>query len=286
MLMVFLKGALYYMSETTYKASGLAVGGFDPTGGAGVLLDVKAMESIGVYGTAVVAVSTIQSGSGFVSARPENRTVVGATLEMVLGSLDIGAVKTGALGSLELVETVAFFAGRSSFPPLVVDPVTKSTTGGVLLHDDAVSSLRDQLLPRAALVTPNLFEAGILTGMEVKDTEGMIQAARRLVDLGAGAALVKGGHLAGDVLTDVLVVGSNDPRRFESERLGDGQIRGTGCALASLIAGYLARGSGLEDAVVKGRQSLGRAIAGAVQLGPGPRVLCFNDAPGPLSPAQ
>ncbi len=264
------------MADKSTKPTILALGGLDPTGGAGIILDCAAAQALEVHSAAVLTVMTIQDGERFFSARPEPSEVVQETTERMLSQFEIGAVKTGALGSASIVETIARLADRPSFPPLVVDPVIYSTTGGSLLCDQGVTGLRDQLIPAATLVTPNLAEAEILTGQQVQDEKSMVLAATRLVEMGAGAALVKGGHLNTNDIADVFVDSSGDETIFPVRRLDRKEVRGTGCALASLIAALLAGGHPLKRAVLRAQQKLHEAIRNARPIGNGPAILHFS----------
>jgi hydroxymethylpyrimidine/phosphomethylpyrimidine kinase len=267
------------MTGNDVKPSLLAIGGLDPTGGAGLLVDVAAARYVGVHAAAVAAVVTVQDGESFSSARSESPAAVREAVDAVLHGLLVGAVKTGALGSAGIVEALAEAARAPSFPPLVVDPVMRSTTGGALLDAEGSAALATRLLPRAALVTPNLAEAAVLACCEVASADQMERAARRILETGVGAVLVKGGHLGGDEAIDVFADRIGTVRVFSSPRLPVGKVRGTGCALASLVAALLARGATLMDAVERGRMILLHAMRGARRVGPGPLVLDFSGAP-------
>lgn len=269
------------MIERRSCAVVLCVGGFDPSGGAGLLLDAAAVGAAGAHAAGVTAIMTLQHGGRFVSAEPEREERVRRAIETMLASLDVRAVKTGALGSASNVRAVAEALSGGAGLPLVVDPVLRSSTGGALLDAEGLAALRDMLLPLAAVVTPNLDEAEALTGLRVRDPEGMLAAARRLVERGAVAALVKGGHLAGPDASDAYADRDGDARLHTATRSSVGKVRGTGCALASLVAGFLAGGEPLPAAIERARRILGRAIAGAVRVGNGPPVL----GP-PIGPAQ
>jgi hydroxymethylpyrimidine/phosphomethylpyrimidine kinase len=259
----------------TQKNTVLTVGGLDPTGAAGILLDVAAIRSVGVHGAAVIAVSTVQDGRRFISSKPENTEDVRSAIERILESLRVRAVKTGALGSRELVDMLALLAAKPGFPPLVVDPVIRSTTGGVLLDDRGVSTLRERLLPKVTLVTPNIFEAEILSGQEITTLVEMKTAAKRIIELGAKAVLVKGGHLEGTELKDVFLDHYGMEKVFASKRIGSNDVRGTGCALASLVAAHLGKGQKLIDAVDMSRNILRKAIEHAKPIDKGPPILIF-----------
>jgi hydroxymethylpyrimidine/phosphomethylpyrimidine kinase len=256
----------------------LTIGGLDPTGGAGILVDAAAARCVGVHTAAVLTVSTVQDGNRFISAEAAEASSVRSAMEAVLGSVKIGAIKTGALGSADIVGVVAEYARRKATPPVVVDPVVASTTGGALLDDKGVRLLRDELLRNACLVTPNLGEAEILTLEKIEDVSGMLGAARRLIDIGAGAALIKGGHLESQNIADVFVDRRGREKIFHAERHAQTEVRGTGCALASMIAGLIAKGHDVLEAVAMARPILSRAILEAREIGPGPRILglCTN----------
>jgi len=179
------------------------------------------------------------------------------------------AVKTGMLAEAEIVAAVVEAARRHRFPALVVDPVMVATTGARLLADDAVQALRERLLPLATIVTPNAPEAAVLLGRPVETPDDQAAAARALVEeLGAGAALVKGGDLEGETLTDVLFDG-DAVRAFRDRRIVTTSTHGSGCALASAIAAFLARGETLADAVATARAWVRRGIENAPPLGRG-----------------
>ncbi len=263
------------MNKNETSTITLMVGGLDPTGGAGILLDVVASRAAGTHGAAVLAVNTIQDGARFQTSHPETPGSIRAAMIAVLKSARVGAVKTGALASAENVEAIADLAKESSFPPLVIDPVVRSSSGGALLDDAGVTALKTRLLPESTLITPNLAEASVLTGVEVRNIDEMQHAGEKLLEMGARAALVKGGHLEGNETADVLV-SAKGSRVFSAKRIPGPEIRGTGCALASLIAGFVARDYDLTDAVTDARHVLRRAIEGAHTIGPGPRVLDFS----------
>ena len=175
----------------------LTIAGSDPGGGAGIQADLKTFHRFGVYGTGVVTLITVQNTVRMSRVETLKAELVGEQLDAVLEDLGPHAIKTGALGTAGVIEAVA---AREFRCPLVVDPVTIGKHGMALLDADARSALRRLLIPRAALVTPNLDEAGEMAGMTVTDPESMREAARRIAGLGARAVLVKGGHLAGDAL--------------------------------------------------------------------------------------
>lgn len=243
----------------------LAIGGSDPSGGAGIQGDLKALHQHGVYGAAAVTLLTVQSTRGVARVEVLEAELVVAQIEAVLGDLDVRVIKTGALGSEAIVRGVA---SRIASRVLVCDPVMLATSGAALTGEAARAALIAELVPRATLVTPNAIEAAALTGLPVTDVASARTAALALVRAGAGAALVKGGHLAGDDATDVLCVHGacfelSEPR--VTTRAG----HGTGCALASSIAARLARGETMLDAVSGAKRWVHRALASAPAMGEG-----------------
>jgi hydroxymethylpyrimidine/phosphomethylpyrimidine kinase len=244
----------------------LTVAGSDPSGGAGLQADLKTFHQHGVYGMAVVTLLTVQNTQRVSAVRPMDVDLVLAQLEAVLEDLPPGAAKTGALGDAHLIEALARRAERFGFP-LVVDPVMVSKHGAALLAPGAVESLRRSLLPRAFLVTPNIFEASALTGFEVKDTVGMERAAHAIAALGPRHVLVKGGALA-HACPDVLV-SDGQVHTFEAPRVHTRHVHGTGCVYSAAITARLARGEAVVEAVRAAKDFVGRALAHAPGLGAG-----------------
>jgi len=202
-----------------------------------------------------------------------------AQIDAVVSDLPPAATKSGMLGNLVVVRRVAEAIARHRLPNYVLDPVMVATSGGRLLDDDAVSAVVKRLVPLAALVTPNLAEAAALTGETVNDPSGMERAARALLRMGAKAALVKGGHLDGTTLTDVLVT-ADGVRRFDHRRIDTTSTHGTGCTLSAAIAAGLALGHTLEDATSRAIDYVQRAIAAAPGLGKGHGPLQHRVDPG------
>ena len=244
----------------------LTVAGSDSGGGAGIQADLKTMLACGVHGMSVVAAVTAQNSvgvQGYWELPPE---AVQAQLDSVLLDIGVDAVKTGMLASPVLVELVA--AGLAGVDaPLVVDPVGVSKHGDPLLQDDAVEVLRTRLLPLATVVTPNLPEVELLTGVRVEAEDDLRAAADAVLALGPRLVLVKGGHLAGEAV-DLLTDGS-DEHLLRAPRLDNRHTHGTGCTLASAIASRLALGDDVPVAVAAAKQYVSGAIAGGFALGAG-----------------
>ena len=247
----------------------LTIAGSDSGGAAGIQADIKTFHQFGVFGTSVICAVTAQNTRGVTAWEALPRSLVAAQIDAVATDLRPGAVKTGMLGSADLVATVADGLERHSLKPYVLDPVMVATSGDRLLDGDAERLIARRLVPLAALVTPNLDEAQILIADVVATPDAMERAGRRLVTLGARAALVKGGHLKSERLVDVLVTADGVVRRWEHPRLDTTSTHGTGCTLSSAITAGLALGRSLEDAVTDALDFVHRAIAAAPGLGAG-----------------
>ena len=244
----------------------LTIAGSDPSGGAGIQADLKTFHQFGVYGMSAIAVLTVQNTQSVKSVDPLDPAYVEAQLRAVTEDIPPNAAKTGALGTAAIIETVASWAEAISFP-LVVDPVMVSKHGARLLDEDAAAMLRDRLLPRAALITPNLAEAAALSGIEVHDTPSMGRAARHIADFGCKAVLVKGGHLDADP-ADLLFV-DGQVEILQTPRIETRHTHGTGCTLSAAITAGLAKGDSLLQAVRSAKAFIARAILSAPGLGHG-----------------
>ncbi len=246
----------------------LTIAGSDSGGGAGIQADLKTFHQFGVFGTSVVVAVTAQNTRGVRSIHPVPADMVRDQLAALAEDLPPAALKTGMLATAPLVQQVADAIRGYGWTRLVVDPVMVATSGDRLLAPDAVQAMRERLMPLAAVVTPNLDEAALLTGEEVADPAAMERAGRRLLATGAGAVLVKGGHLPGDTVVDVLVTASGT-RRFARQRIATTSTHGTGCTLSAAITAGLALGRPLEAAVEDALDYVHRAIASAPGLGGG-----------------
>jgi hydroxymethylpyrimidine/phosphomethylpyrimidine kinase len=251
----------------------LTISGSDPSGGAGMQADLKVFTAFRVYGAGVVTALTAQNTNGVRAIANLEPAFVVAQLDAVLDDLEVSAAKTGMLSRVGVVEAVASRLCARPIPNLIVDPVMVATAGDRLLAEDAVEALRRRLIPLARLVTPNLPEAEVLTGRRIDCATAMRDAARALVDLGAHAALVKGGHLqSGDAQSgdsiDVLYDGDSF-HEFSAPRIATTNTHGTGCTLSAAIVAGLALGADLRTAVADAKDYLTRAIATAPGLGHG-----------------
>ena len=248
----------------------LTVAGSDSGGGAGIQADLKTFHQWGVYGTSALTAVTAQNTLGVQEIHPVPPATIAAQIRSVSEDLAPRAVKSGMLATAEIVTTVAAAIRRHRLGTYVLDPVMVATSGDTLLERDAVGAVRDELLPLAAIVTPNWPEAALLARVEVAEANvrGMARAARVLVEAGAGAALVKGGHLAGDEVVDLYWDGEVE-RLYRAPRTRTRDTHGTGCTLSAAIAAGVARGAGLEEAVGGAVAWVRAAIAGAPGLGGG-----------------
>ncbi len=244
----------------------LSVAGSDSGGGAGIQADLKTMLALGVHGMSVVCAVTAQNSIGVQGSWELPPPAVRAQLDSVLSDIGVDAVKTGMLGSAGIVVTVAE-ALASVRAPIVVDPVVLSKHGDRLLAPDAIADVKDRLLPLATLVTPNLPEAALLTGVPADDEAGMVAAAEAMRALGPRWVLVKGGHLPGEPV-DLLFDGESR-WHFSAPRVDTRHTHGTGCTLASAIASYLARGTDMVEAVGRAKEYVTGAIRAGFSLGDG-----------------
>jgi hydroxymethylpyrimidine/phosphomethylpyrimidine kinase len=246
----------------------LSIAGSDPSGGAGIQADLKTFHQFGIYGMAALTALTAQNTTGVRSVHVVPAAFLTDQLKAIAEDIPPDALKTGMLATAELARVVATVVRTFAWGPLVVDPVMVATSGDRLLGRDAEQVILRELVPLATLVTPNLDEAELLVGRPVRTAEEMESAGRALVGAGAGAALVKGGHLSGDTVIDVLVT-RDGTRRFEHARIATTSTHGTGCTLSAAITAGLAARQPLEAAVAAALDFVARAIASAPALGRG-----------------
>jgi hydroxymethylpyrimidine/phosphomethylpyrimidine kinase len=250
----------------------LTIAGSDSGGGAGIQADLKTFHSFGVFGCSALTAVTAQNTVEVIAVHPVPADVVRAQIDAVATDLPPDAVKTGMLATTAVVETVADTLVEHRFPNYVLDPVMVSTSGHRLLDDDAVDAIRRDLLPLAVVVTPNLPEARILTGQAISRREEFHDAARALIDLGATAALVKGGHLEGGEAVDLLLTPEGE-HIWSRPHLATTAGHGTGCTLSAALAAGLALGRTLPEAVADAVGYVARALADAPLLGAGHRPI-------------
>lgn len=247
----------------------LTIAGSDSGGGAGIQADLKTMLALGVHGMSVVTAVTAQNTLGVHGVWPLPPEAVTAQFEAVVSDVGVDAVKVGMLGNAQTAMVIAALLARlDPAVPVVVDPVAVSKHGDPLLADDALEVLRNEVLPRATVVTPNVDEAYALAGIVVTDLDSMRAAAVKLLEYGPAWALLKGGHLDSDKSTDLLTNGQ-DEVTLAALRIDNRHTHGTGCTLASAVAAYLARGRTVPDAVRAAKLYVTNAIAAGFPLGTG-----------------
>ncbi len=248
----------------------LTIAGSDSGGGAGIQADLKTFAALGVFGTSAVTAITAQNTLGVTAVAEVPIEVISDQIDAVVSDIGIDVVKTGMLSSAQIVECVVEAVERLELAPLVVDPVMIAATGAQLLQDDAVESVRNQLVPQASVVTPNVPEAETLTGVEIESVEDMELAGGELVMMGANAAVVKGGHFDDGTgrVNDVLVT-KEGARTFTTLRIDTTSNHGTGCTFASAVAAHLAHGLELEPAVEMSQRYVWNAMANAESIGGG-----------------
>ena len=245
----------------------LTIAGSDSSGGAGIQADLKTFAAHGVFGLSAITAVTAQNTTGVSDVAVMPPALVTAQIDAVISDLGADAAKTGMLGNAAVTAAVADAVERLALRRLVVDPVMVATSGARLLDEAAVHIMRTRLLPLAMVITPNVAEAAILTGLRIERAADLAIAARRLVELGARAALVKGGHLDGPA-TDAFWDGST-ALELVAGRVPGRNTHGTGCTLSAAIAARLALGDDLPDAVQRAKAYVTKAIAQAPSLGHG-----------------
>lgn len=250
----------------------LTIAGSDSGAGAGIQADLKTFAALGVYGTSAITALTAQNTKGVAGVHVVPAEFVTQQIEVVTSDLGCDAVKTGMLASAAIVEAVAASVEALDLPNLVVDPVMIAKSGDRLLDDDAVQAMKSTLLRLARVVTPNLPEAEVLAAMTIRSLADMREAARRIMRHRPAAVLVKGGHLAGDTMTDVLFDGDQLVELSEP-RVDGPYTHGTGCTFSAAIAAYLARGESLIEATRGAKTYVTRAMRAGIDLGGGHRPL-------------
>ncbi len=247
----------------------LSIAGSDAGGGAGIQADLKTFSALGVYGMTAITAVTVQNTQGVSDVETITPRIVADQIRAVALDIGVDAAKTGMLANATIVEAVAAALEACAVRPLVVDPVSVSKHGHPLLAADALASLRDRIVPLATLVTPNLPEAAALTGSAVETREDMRRAADAILRLGAGAVLVKGGHLPGAGEAADLFADGTSESWLVAPRIETANTHGTGCTLSAAIAAHLALGADLFAAVEAGKRFVTEAIRHALTIGHG-----------------
>lgn len=246
-------------------AIALTIAGSDSGGGAGIQADLKTFSALGVFGTSVVTAITAQNTTGVRAVEDISPAMIAAQIDAIYEDMAVGGLKIGMVSRVETIAVIAERLRHYGARP-VLDPVMVATSGDRLLQPDAIGALTTELLPLAAIVTPNLPEAALLTGGSIAtDEAGMMEQAKAIVSAGAGAALVKGGHADGEDSTDIFFDGV-EILRLSAPRIDTPNTHGTGCTLAAAIAAALAKGLPLRDAVSDAKDYLHDALATGVAL--------------------
>jgi hydroxymethylpyrimidine kinase/phosphomethylpyrimidine kinase len=263
--------------ETSGPAVALTIAGLDPSGGAGVIADVRTFAAFGCFATAAITSLTFQNTTGVFGAVHQTPETVRAQVMPIVEDFKVACAKTGMLPTRKIISEVARLFRETALPAPVVDPVMRATSGDDLIDDDAVESLISELFPLALVITPNIPEAERLTGLTITNEPAMRVAARIIRGMGARAVLIKGGHLAGieryaiDVLDNEGLI-----TVFADEMIAGGEVHGSGCTLSAAIAAGLGNGQDLEEAIRSAKSFVTESIRHSPQLGRGARPL-YND---------
>ena len=257
------------MQPTRLRGRVLIIAGSDSGGGAGIQADIKSVTALGAYAATAITAITVQNTLGVTGIHPVPAQTVAAQISAVLSDIGADAIKTGMLGSGEIIDTV-FSLLRREAPavPLIVDPVMVAKGGTALIDAEAVFAMKSRLLPRATMITPNLPEAEALTGSKIATVPAMREAIAHLLDLGAKSVLLKGGHLEGDRVVDIYS-GPGGTQEWSDTRIDTRSTHGTGCTLASAIATGFAQGLSAIDSIARARAYVRRALETAPGFGRG-----------------
>ena len=257
------------MQPTHMRGRVLIIAGSDSGGGAGIQADIKTVTALGAYAATAVTAITVQNTLGVTGIHTIPAATVSAQIRAVLSDIGADAIKTGMLASGELIDTVFSLLKREAPNiPLIVDPVMVAKGGASLIDKDSIHAMKARLLTRATLITPNLPEAEALTGRKIATIEAMRAAMKPLLDLGAKAVLLKGGHLPGDMVVDIYA-GPDGTQEWSDTRIDTRHTHGTGCTLASAIATGFAQGLNAVDSIARARAYVRRAMETAPGLGAG-----------------
>lgn len=256
------------MTQASFQGRVLVLAGSDSGGGAGIQADIKTISALGGYAATAITAITVQNTLGVTGVHPVPVDIVEAQARAVLDDIGADAIKTGMLGDVAMVEAVARVLDSAAGTPAVIDPVMVAKGGASLLAQAAVGAVRTLMIPRAALLTPNAPEAAALTGLEVETTDDLRRAAEILLGLGARAVLMKGGHVGGERVVDLLITPQGETT-FEGERIDTRHTHGTGCTLASACAAGLAQGLPLTEAVARAWSYVHGAMLHAPGFGAG-----------------
>ena len=255
----------------------LTIAGSDCSGGAGIQADIKAISALGGYATSAITAITVQNTLGVTGIHPVPASYVKAQIEAVMTDIKPSAVKIGMINDVEIVKAIAESIKEYRPKFVVFDPVMVSTSGCKLIEDKAIEAIKKELIPLSTIITPNLSEAMVLTGDSIGDVASMTAAGNKILESGCGAVLIKGGHLEGNNMCDVLCIkGENTPYIYTASKISSKNTHGTGCTLSSSIATYLALGETLREAVRKAKDYVHKGILNG-------KDVCIGSGHGPLN---
>ncbi|WP_308762511.1 bifunctional hydroxymethylpyrimidine kinase/phosphomethylpyrimidine kinase [uncultured Bacteroides sp.] len=255
----------------------LTIAGSDCSGGAGIQADIKTISALGAYAASAITAITVQNTCGVTGIHPVPPSYVKGQIEAVMDDIRPQAIKIGMINDTKIVEVIAEMLQKYQPQFVVFDPVMVSTSGCKLMEDEAIEAITTRLIPLATLITPNLSEAEILAGQKIRTVEKMQRQAKEMLKLGCRGVLVKGGHLEGGRMCDVLqTVGEEAPHLFAAPKVDSRNTHGTGCTLSSAIATYLALGETITDAVEKAKQYVYKGIEAG-------KDVCIGHGHGPLN---
>lgn len=248
----------------------LTIAGSDPSGGAGLQADLKTFKALGVYGISVPSVLTSQNSEGVQGIFEIPNDFFSQQLDVILQDMRPDALKTGMIYCTDFIEIIAEKIARYSLDNLVIDPVSVSSTGVLLIEEDVMDVLKQYLFPLAKVITPNIYEASVLTGIDIKDDKDIKDAAVKLRGFGPEAVIITGGHLHGKA--EDLLFNGDDFLTQENERL-QGEYHGTGCVFSSAVTAYLALGYDVRESFIKAKQVVWDAMKTGIAVGRGMKVL-------------
>lgn len=255
----------------------LTIAGSDCSGGAGIQADIKTISALGGYATSAITAITVQNTCGVTGIHPIPATFVKAQIDAVMTDINPVAIKIGMINDVEIVEAIASSILKYKPKFVVFDPVMVSTSGCKLIEDEAIEAIKKKLIPLSTIITPNLSEAMVLTGDKIYDANSMTEAGKKILNYGCHSILIKGGHLNGNDMCDVLCIKDEEtPYLFTAQKITSKNTHGTGCTLSSAIATYLALGYTLQEAVEKAKDYVHKGILHG-------RDICVGHGHGPLN---
>lgn len=244
----------------------LSIAGSDCSGGAGIQADIKTISALGGYAATAITAITVQNTLGVSAVQPISAEIVRGQIEAVIEDLQPVAVKIGMVNDIQIVGVISDCLRKYAPQYVVYDPVMVSTSGRKLMTDEAVEEIKKKLLPLVTLITPNIDEAAVLTGKNIQNVQDMKMAARKLTDEFQTSILIKGGHLEGDKMCDLLHTSENIYHIYDEEKIETTNLHGTGCTLSSAIATYLAKGYPMQEAIQYAKVYITRAIMAGKDL--------------------